>query len=254
MQLAKQNVLIIGGSRGLGLGLARVLTAQQANVTIVARGEADLAAAQNALGVNTIRGDAVDAALALETLQTLQPNLLILNVGAPPPMASLHAIKWEDFSTNWMVDVRANLTWIQAALTTPLPLNTRVLLISSGAAVGGSPLSGGYAGAKRMQWFLAKYATSFAKERNLSLQFQTIVPTQMAPDTGVGMAGATAYAAKDGITVEQVFARFGAPLTPQFFGEKVAAILTQPEWTNVPVLGIGTANGISVLEAAAAAA
>jgi hypothetical protein len=31
---------------------------------------------------------------------------------------------------------------------------------SSGAAVNGSPMSGGYAGAKRMLWMMAKYASA----------------------------------------------------------------------------------------------
>jgi hypothetical protein len=51
-----------------------------------------------------------------------------------------------------------SLLFSQAALTTPLPAGTTIMLISSGAALGGSSLSGGYAGAKRTQMFLADYA------------------------------------------------------------------------------------------------
>ena len=52
----------------------------------------------------------------------------------------------------------AGLYWMQAALKTPLKSGSRVLVGSSGAAQNGSPLSGGYAGAKRMLWLMAKYA------------------------------------------------------------------------------------------------
>jgi hypothetical protein len=46
-------------------------------------------------------------------------------------------------------------TPLQAALNQPLKPGSRVLVVSSGAAENGSPMSGGYGGAKRMLWFMA---------------------------------------------------------------------------------------------------
>jgi len=55
---------------------------------------------------------------------------------------------------------------IQAALKMPLSPGSRVLIASSGAAAVGAPLSGSYAGAKRMLWFMAQYANEISVERN----------------------------------------------------------------------------------------
>jgi hypothetical protein len=49
------------------------------------------------------------------------------------------------------------------------------VLTASGAAVRGSPLSGGYAGAKRMVWLLAGYANGLARELGLGIRFQTVM-------------------------------------------------------------------------------
>jgi NAD(P)-dependent dehydrogenase (short-subunit alcohol dehydrogenase family) len=59
------------------------------------------------------------------------------------------------FDQHSQTDVKAGLYWLQAALNLPLKPGSRVLVVSSGAAQNGSPLSGGYAGAKRMLWFMA---------------------------------------------------------------------------------------------------
>jgi len=86
---------------------------------------------------------------------------------------------------------------MQAALNLPLAPGARVLVGSSGAAQQGSPLSGGYAGAKRMLWFMAKYADGVAKQKGLGIRFQAIVALQMIGGTGVGDKAASAYARGD---------------------------------------------------------
>jgi hypothetical protein len=50
-----------------------------------------------------------------------------------------------------------------------------VLVTSSGAAVAGSPMSGGYAGAKRTLWIMAKYASGVSADLDLGIRFQTLV-------------------------------------------------------------------------------
>jgi NAD(P)-dependent dehydrogenase (short-subunit alcohol dehydrogenase family) len=54
------------------------------------------------------------------------------------------------------------------ALRAPLAPGSVVVIISSGAGLGGSPISGGYAGAKRMQMFLAKYCQAESDRREAS--------------------------------------------------------------------------------------
>ena len=67
-----------------------------------------------------------------------------------------------------------------------------MLISSSGAAICGSPLSGGYAGAKRMLWFMAAYANAVATELDLGIRFQALVPQQMTGRRRCGRTGAEA--------------------------------------------------------------
>jgi hypothetical protein len=58
-----------------------------------------------------------------------------------------------------------------------------VVLVNSGAALAGSPLSGGYAGAKATQRFLTAYAQQEATRAGLAITF-TAVLARIAPMTG----------------------------------------------------------------------
>jgi NAD(P)-dependent dehydrogenase (short-subunit alcohol dehydrogenase family) len=112
--------------------------------------------------------------------------VLILNAGATPLMAPLDEQSWDAFTAVWDTDVKAGLYGIQAALKAPLAEGARVLLVSSGAAITGNPLSGGYAGAKRMVWLMAHYANGLASERKLGIHFQVLVPQQILGETALG--------------------------------------------------------------------
>src|SRR5262249_54484291 len=70
----------------------------------------------------------------------------------------------------------------------PLPRGTMIISISSGAAIGGSPISGGYAGAKRMQMFLANYAQKESDRLGLDLRFLAVTPMRPMVDTEGGRA------------------------------------------------------------------
>jgi len=251
MDLENIPVLVTGGSRGLGLGLVEALGSRHARVTVMARSEEALASVHDRLGVATVRADVTDKAAAHRILSETRPRLLVLNAGATPPMERLDRISWDDFTTTWMTDVRAGLYWLQAALKLPLERGSRVLVVSSGAAVNGSPMSGGYAGAKHMLWVMARYANGVAKEEDLSMRFQVIVPRQMVGGTGVGDAGSTAYAKSMGISTEQFLARFGTAMPPRDFGEKVMSVLEDPQFDTGMAFGLKGDTGITVLEEAA---
>ena len=71
-----------------------------------------------------------------------------------------------------------------------------VVSLSSGAALGGSPLSGGYAGAKATQRFITAYAQEEATRAGLGITFTAVVdlvrddPGTVAPAyllTGAGL-------------------------------------------------------------------
>ena len=78
------------------------------------------------------------------------------------------------------------------------------------------------------------------------------MPLQIVGDTGVGDAGANAYARAMGMKPEEFLARFGAPMPPREFGEKVVSVLDDPKYADGFAFGLKGDTGITVLEGAAA--
>ena len=64
MEIRGMNVVVTGGSRGLGLGLVEALVAHGAKVTVVARDADALESVRAQLGVATISADVTDEAAA----------------------------------------------------------------------------------------------------------------------------------------------------------------------------------------------
>ena len=252
MSLKDNNVVVTGGSRGLGLGLVEALVAHGARVTVVARGADALESVRARLGVATISADVTDETAAHRILAEVRPDILVLNAGAKPRMGRLDQSSWADFTAPWETDVKAGLYWLQAALKLPLKPGSRVLVGSSGAAQNGSPLSGGYAGAKRMLWLMARYANGVSEQKGLGIRFQAIVPLQIVGGTGVGDVGANAYARAMGVNTEEFLARFGTPMPPREFGEKVVSVLDDPKYAEAFAFGLKGDTGVTILEGAAA--
>lgn len=252
MSLKDKTIVVTGGSRGLGLGLVEALVAQDAKVTVVARGNEALDAVRTRLGVAAIAADVTDETAAHRILAEVRPDILVLNAGATPRMGRLDQLSWADFTAIWDTDVKAGLYWLQAALKLPLKPDSRVLVGSSGAGVNGSPLSGGYAGAKRMLWFMAKYANGISQQNGLGIRFQAIVAMQVIGGTGVGEEAAAGYARAIGIGREAYLARFGAPLLPRQFGEHLVAVLDDPQYATAVAFGLKGDTGITILEGEAA--
>jgi hypothetical protein len=89
--------------------------------------------------------------------------------------------------------------------------------MSSGAAVMGSPLSGGYAGAKAAQRFIADYASQESKRNDLGIGISAVLP-KLTPATELGLPAVRAYAARMGVSEEEYLKRMGKPVTPQIAG------------------------------------
>jgi len=253
MSLKDKNAIVTGGSRGLGLGLVEALVAHGARVTVVARGADALESVRARLGAATISADVTDKTAARRILAEVRPDILVLNAGAKPPMGRLDQLSWADFTATWETDVKAGLYWMQAVLNLPLKPGSRVLVGSSGAAQNGSPMSGGYAGAKRMIWFMAKYANGVSEQKGLGIRFQAIVPLQMVGGTGVGDTGAIAYARAMGLEPEAFLARVnGAPMPPRQFGDHLVELLDDPQYATGLAFGLKGDTGITILEGEAA--
>jgi NAD(P)-dependent dehydrogenase (short-subunit alcohol dehydrogenase family) len=242
--LQDQNVVVVGGSRGVGRSIVEAALSESASVLAVARGEAALAQfAKEAPGVKTLAVDATEDAAPDQVFAALEPDVLVICAGALAPAAPVHEQSWETFSANWETDVKASFLFCKAALRGPLKPGTRVVLISSGAALsGGPPNSGGYAGAKRMQMFLAGHSQKESDRLGLDLRFMALAPARIMPGTGVGKAGVDGISSYLGIRPADFLAGMTDMQTPADVGRAVVALATaQSQGSSFVVSGSGLA-------------
>jgi NAD(P)-dependent dehydrogenase (short-subunit alcohol dehydrogenase family) len=224
------TAVVTGAGRGLGRAVAAALVAAGTAVVGIARSRDDLAAAADELGTGftALPADATDPDLARDVLRRHRPDLLVLNAGVAPHVAPVHEQSWEEFSRTWHVDTRHAFAWTRAALREPLAPGSRVVAVSSGAALSGSPLSGGYAGAKAAVRYLSRYADDEARRAGLGVRFVALLPG-MTPAGGVGEAGVVGYAARQGVDRDSFVAAMQPVLTGRQVGEAVLALAADPD-------------------------
>jgi NAD(P)-dependent dehydrogenase (short-subunit alcohol dehydrogenase family) len=232
--LKGKSALVVGASRGLGRGIALALDKAGALVVAVARDPAAFAElAVAGAGILVEVADAAREEAASELIGRYQPEILVLVAGAVPVGLPLHEHTWETFSVHWHADVKIAFGWLKAALLAPLRPGSRVVVISSGAAVFGSPASGGYAGAKATQRFIAAYAAEESRRADLGITVTAVLPA-MTPFGDVGKAGIRAYSARAGMTQEAFLAGMGEPLTAELAGSALVGLVSAAPETVAP--------------------
>ena len=222
-----RTTIIVGASRGLGRGIATAFAQAGAPVIAVARTEAALAdLAGSARTIQPEVADAADATAAGTLIDRHDPEIVVIVAGATPLMRPLQHHTWETFSVNWHTDVRIAFNWLREALLKPLRPGSRVVVISSGAALQGSPLSGGYAGAKATQRFITAYAQDEANRADLGITFTSVLP-RITPLTDLGRPAVHAYAARNGQSEQEYLQPMGEPLTPELAGSAVLELVSE---------------------------
>ncbi len=226
-ELVGRTALVTGASRGFGQGISIALTAAGVRVIGLARSSDRLDALATEIGdaFTPVAADATDPKIAQSMVADHHPDILVLNAGATPPLAPIHEQTWESFTVNWTVDTRHVFEWIRAALRLPLRPGSVAIAVSSGAALRGSPLSGGYASAKAAIRFISTYAAEESDRASLGIRFRTLFP-QLTPSTDLGAAGVVGYAARQGISVETFAKDFEPALTPEQVGAAVIELVT----------------------------
>jgi NADP-dependent 3-hydroxy acid dehydrogenase YdfG len=228
-ELSGTTAIVTGASRGFGRAIAAALSAAGANVVGVARSRGPLQDLQAELGdtFTPVVADAADPVVAGQIIDTYRPRTLVLNAGAAPLSRPIHHHTWQTFSRNWEVDVQHVFHWTREALLLPLDQGSTVIAVSSAAALRGSPLSGGYAGAKAAIRFIAAYAAAESERRSLGIRFTSVLPS-LTPATDLGAAAVTAYAHRQGSDVASFVESLGSPLTPEQVGKTITDVAADP--------------------------
>lgn len=233
---------MVGASRGLGRGVAESMLDAGATVIAVARDPSPLSTlAGQTPALHLEAGDAADPALAGTLLDRYAPDILALVAGTAPFLRPLHQQTWKTFSANWNSDVRMTFNWLRESLLRPLRPGSRIIVMSSGAALNGSPLSGGYAGAKATQRFMADYAAQESRRAGLGIMVTAILP-RLTPATELGLPAVKAYAARAGMTEEAFRGQMGEPVTPQIAGAAFVTIATAEPDTLAPAYALTAAG------------
>src|SRR5271163_4558330 len=136
LSLTGKNVVVIGGSGGVGRQIVEGAIRNGAHVLAVARQEAPLRQlAIDVSGVDILSLDATDEGAPSRVFEVLRPDILVLSAGVFPAAAPIHEQSWQEFAVNWEADVKISFHFCKAALSRPLPAGATVVVVSSGAAV-----------------------------------------------------------------------------------------------------------------------
>src|SRR6201991_442910 len=224
--LPGSTAIVTGASRGFGRGIAAALAAAGTRVVGVARGAAQLDALRGEFADFTaVTADAADPAAARRLIDEYRPRTIVLCAGAAPLMSPLQDQTWESFSQNWNVDVAQAFHWIRESLTRPLAPGSTVIAISSGAALNGSPLSGGYAGAKATIRLITGYAAMESERAALGIEYVSVLPS-LTPTTELGAKAVAAYADRQGVDLGTFVQSLQPALTAEHVGKSVLQIAT----------------------------
>lgn len=227
--LQGKRVVVLGASRGVGREIVERASAQGAQVLAVARKESGLAELAKAMrGVDTLALDAAAEAAPAAVFHKAKPDLLVICGGATPPVRPIPELSWAEFTVNWEVDARMTFLFCREALRMPLAPGSVVVIIASGAGLGGSPISGGYAGAKRMQMFIAKYCQAESDRRELGVRFTALVPSRIMPETDLGQAAVNGYARYLGIPPDKFLENMGPRQSPSDVARTVLEMAVKP--------------------------
>lgn len=244
------SAIVVGGSRGFGRSIVTKLSSNGAKVLAVGRDEEALKQVARETGAETVTGDARDGSLASRLLAEHTPNLLVLNAGVIGAMKPIDQQSWEEFSATWETDVKIALLWCQAAYRLPLPAGSHVVIVSSGAAMGGSPMAGGYSGAKRMQWLMANFFRNECNREGVDIRFTTVLP-QLSGDTDLSRPAAIAYGERSGKTAEEFLGGLGAPFSADKMGSFMVELITSTAYQNAQTVSVN-GDGLKIIEPQAA--
>lgn len=148
-QLNNQNIVIIGGTTGLGLSAAKAFIDNGANVVVVGRNEESVIAAKNILGNKavTLSGDATQEATAINAIETCVKEfgsfdgLYHVAGGSGRKMGDgpLHELTLEGWNKTMELNLTSLMLSNQAAIKKFLALKKGGTILNMGSVLGYSP-------------------------------------------------------------------------------------------------------------------
>src|SRR5438105_13001865 len=109
-RLRGKNVVVIGGSRGLGKTIVAATHAEGARVLAVARREQSLRQlAAEIPGVRVLGLDAASEGAPAQVFETLLTDILVICAGALPHMARQVVQLWVQSSRSWTSGVKMSM-------------------------------------------------------------------------------------------------------------------------------------------------
>jgi NAD(P)-dependent dehydrogenase (short-subunit alcohol dehydrogenase family) len=162
--LQGRSALIVGGSQGIGLAIARKFIAAGARIMVVARQAGPLAAAQRELGTDLaiIAGDAAaedtaDQCIDEALRRFARIDILVNNAALNPQKGPTIELPLDDFDAVLRLNLRAPLMWSQKVWRASMKEHGGVILNMS--SLGGRmlyPDMGGYNTSKAALIYLTK--------------------------------------------------------------------------------------------------
>jgi NAD(P)-dependent dehydrogenase (short-subunit alcohol dehydrogenase family) len=147
--LSGKNIVIVGGTTGIGLSAAKAFIANGAHVVVIGRNEESVAASKKILGDNAeaIKGDAIQPATAVEAIQACIAKfggfdgLYHVAGGSGRKMGDgpLHELTLEGWNKTLELNLTSLMLSNQAAVRHFLNTGTRGTILNMGSVLGYSP-------------------------------------------------------------------------------------------------------------------
>lgn len=122
LKLAKKNVLITGGSKGIGFAIAELFAAEGANVAICARGADDVASAASVLASRGVKsfGQAIDVADSVKLKGWVEDAATEFG-GIDALVCNVSALAVGDTSETWERSFRVDMMHTVNAVAAAMP-------------------------------------------------------------------------------------------------------------------------------------
>lgn len=196
-QLNNKNIVIIGGTTGLGLSAAKAFIANGANVVVVGRNQESVAAAKNILGNKalTLSGDATQEAIAANAIETCVKEfgsfdgLYHVAGGSGRKMGDgpLHELTVEGWNKTMELNLTSLMLSNQAAIKKYLEQKKGGTILNMGSVLGYSPspqyfTTHAYAAAKAAIIGFSKSIAAYYASSNIRINViaPALVETPMA--------------------------------------------------------------------------